>query len=226
MTTRREFLAAATCTAAAFAAPLRALAQKDSPFHISVITDEISNDFDHACSVAANDFGLQWVEILALWSKNIGASTPTTSPAHRRSSPNTICASPTSPAPSSRWIGPAHRAPTSARTQNFPPPPLRQAGRRPGDVYRPRQQLRTDKIRCFDFWRIEDAAPYRAAIDEKLRSACETAGKQGIALVLENEQDCNTATAPEAVRLLAAVPGLNLNWDPANAVYWRTRRIP
>ena len=48
MTTRRNFLATATCAAAALAAPIRALAQKDSPFHISVITDEISNDFDHA----------------------------------------------------------------------------------------------------------------------------------------------------------------------------------
>ena len=41
--------------------------------------------------------------------------------------------------------------------------------------------------------------------------------KQGIALVLENEQECNTATAPESVRLLAAVPNLSLNWDPGNS---------
>ena len=35
----------------------------DCPFRLSVINDEISPDFDHACSVAANDFGLQWIEI-------------------------------------------------------------------------------------------------------------------------------------------------------------------
>jgi sugar phosphate isomerase/epimerase len=81
------------------------------------------------------------------------------------------------------------------------------------------KQLKTDKIRIFDFLRLEDAAPYRAAIDDKLRSACETAKKQGILLVLENEQSCNTSTAPEAARTLAAVPPLMLNWDPANAVY-------
>jgi sugar phosphate isomerase/epimerase len=80
------------------------------------------------------------------------------------------------------------------------------------------KQFKTDKIRCFDFWRLEDQAPYRAAIDDKLRTAAETAQRQGIALILENESACNTATAPEAARLLAAVKPLGLNWDPANAV--------
>ena len=70
-TTRRSFLATASCAAAAFTAPVRAFAQRKSPFKISVITDEISDDFDHACSVAANDFGLGWVEIRGLWHKTI-----------------------------------------------------------------------------------------------------------------------------------------------------------
>ena len=47
--------------------------------------------------------------------------------------------------------------------------------------------FKTNKVRCFDFWRIEDVTPYRAAIDEKLRSAAEAVGKQGVLLVLENE---------------------------------------
>src|SRR5579864_49824 len=70
-TTRRSFLGNAACAAAAFAAPIRAFAQRKSPFRVSVITDEISDDFDHACSVAANDFGLGWVEIRSLWHKTI-----------------------------------------------------------------------------------------------------------------------------------------------------------
>ena len=41
------------------------------------------------------------------------------------------------------------------------------------------KQFKTDKVRCFDFWRLDDVAPYRAAIDEKLRDGAETAGKQG-----------------------------------------------
>jgi hypothetical protein len=37
-------------------------AASQSPFKISVISDEISQVFDHACSLIGNDFGLQWVE--------------------------------------------------------------------------------------------------------------------------------------------------------------------
>ena len=42
-----------------------------SPFRVAVITDEISEDFDHACSVAAREFGMSWVEIRGLWNKNV-----------------------------------------------------------------------------------------------------------------------------------------------------------
>jgi hypothetical protein len=84
-TTRRSFLATASCAAAAFAAPIRAFAQSNSPFKLSVITDEISDDFEHACSVAAKDFGLGWVEIRALWARTSPTSTPTMSPARKPS---------------------------------------------------------------------------------------------------------------------------------------------
>jgi sugar phosphate isomerase/epimerase len=62
--------------------------------------------------------------------------------------------------------------------------------------------------------------PSRAEIDEKLRSAAETAGDHGVLLVLENEFECNTATGREAAKTLNAVqsPNLAFNWDPANAV--------
>ena len=80
--------------------------------------------------------------------------------------------------------------------------------------------FKTGKVRCFDFWRLEDVGPYRAAIDEKVRSAAEVAGKSGIMLLLENEFACNTATGREAARTMNAIqsPHLALNWDPGNAV--------
>ena len=31
--------------------------------------------------------------------------------------------------------------------------------------------FRTDRLRCFDFWRLDDPKPYRAAMDEELRKA-------------------------------------------------------
>src|SRR6201991_2336504 len=74
---RRNFLAgagmvAATCAPRSlFSLP----AASQSPFKVSVISDEISQDFDHACSVIANDFGLHWVEIREMWGKNLQVST-------------------------------------------------------------------------------------------------------------------------------------------------------
>jgi sugar phosphate isomerase/epimerase len=77
----------------------------------------------------------------------------------------------------------------------------------------------TDRVRLFDFWRLDDQAPYRPAMNEKLREAAEKAAKKNIILILENEPACNTATAAEAAKVLAQVTSRNLmlNWDPGNA---------
>jgi L-ribulose-5-phosphate 3-epimerase len=79
--------------------------------------------------------------------------------------------------------------------------------------------FQTDRVRFFDFWRLDDPAPHRLAMNEKLRDAAEKAAKKNVILVLENEPSCNTATAAEAARVLAAIPSRNLmlNWDPGNA---------
>jgi sugar phosphate isomerase/epimerase len=86
----------------------------------------------------------------------------------------------------------------------------------------------TDRVRFFDFWRLEDQAPYRAAMNEKLRDAAEKAAKKNVILVLENEPACNTATAAEAAKVLGAIstPNLMLNWDPGNAAERGERPYP
>src|SRR5436190_3974554 len=40
-------------------------------FTLSVLTDEISQDFGHACEVASREFGLSYVELRAMHGKNI-----------------------------------------------------------------------------------------------------------------------------------------------------------
>lgn len=40
-------------------------------FHLSILTDEISQDLGHALEVIAGRFGLGWVELRAMWNKNI-----------------------------------------------------------------------------------------------------------------------------------------------------------
>jgi sugar phosphate isomerase/epimerase len=79
--------------------------------------------------------------------------------------------------------------------------------------------FQTDRVRCFDFWRLEDQTPYRAAMNERLLAAAGVAGKRSVTLLLENEAACNTGTAAEAANVLTAVKSasLMLNWDPGNA---------
>lgn len=197
-------------------------ARMQSQFKISVITDEISQDFDRACSVAANDFGMSWVELRSMWGKNI-----TDLNQEEIGKAKTILGKYNlrvtdigSPLFKTDWPG-APKSTYGSKGDTFGAT----------ETFNKQQQVLekcmvlakafgAGKVRCFDFWRIEDVAPYREAIDAKLREAAETAGKQGIQLVLENEFECNTATGREAVRTLNAVktPHLALNWDPANAV--------
>ena len=51
---------------------------------MGVISDEISQDFDHACSVIAKDFGLHYVELREMWGKNLQVSTDDEIAGHRR----------------------------------------------------------------------------------------------------------------------------------------------
>ena len=69
---RRSFLAGAAIAAtASLTHSLRGRSQASgSPFHISVINDEISPDFDHVCYVISHDFGLNWIELRSMWGKN------------------------------------------------------------------------------------------------------------------------------------------------------------
>jgi len=60
---RREFVAGIGAAGAFATAPRIARALGDCPFRLSVINDEISQDFDHACYVASHDFGLHWIEL-------------------------------------------------------------------------------------------------------------------------------------------------------------------
>ena len=88
---RRSFLRSAAVACAA--SPLISMAQiSRSPFKLSVINDEISQDFDRACYVVAQVFGLSWIELRSMWGKNITELSATQLDEAQRCSPNTICA--------------------------------------------------------------------------------------------------------------------------------------
>src|ERR1700719_1094036 len=46
------------------------------PFRLAVINDEITQDFELACKIASQDFGLHWIELRGMWDKNITELSP------------------------------------------------------------------------------------------------------------------------------------------------------
>ena len=222
---RRTFLAkAGVATAAWSALPILSMAESlKSPFRIAVINDEISPDFDHACYVAAHDFGMSWIELRSMWGKNvIDLDTTQINEARKILGKYKLQVTDiASPLFKTDWPG-APRSPYGSKEDLHGAPEVT-FKQQDGILERSislAKEFGTGKVRCFDFWRLEDVTPHRQAIDEKLRSTAEICGKQGILLVLENEFACNTATGREAARTMNAVqiPHLALNWDPGNAV--------
>ena len=222
---RRTFLAGAATTAAACAMrPLKARSQAGhSPFRIAVINDEISPDFDHACHVVSREFGLGWIELRSMWGKNtMDLSEAQIGEAKKiLAKYNLQVTDIASPLFKTDWPE-APRSPYGSKGDMHGA--VEVAFKHQDEVLERSielaKQFNTGKVRCFDFWRLDNIAPFRAAIDEKLRAAAEVAGKQGLVLLLENEFECNTATGREAARTMNAIqtPNLALNWDPGNAV--------
>src|ERR1700689_3102869 len=218
---RREFLAGmAPMTAASTASRLAALSGFNSPFRVAVINDEISQDFGHSCEVASREFGMSWIELRGMWKKNIvNLDEKEVAEAKRILEKYQLKVTDiASPLFKVDWPGAPKSKFSEAKSfgANFTLDQQDEVLDRALDLAK---AFQTDRVRCFDFWRLEDQAPYRGAINDKLREAASKAAKKGIILVLENEMACNTATAAESAKVLSAVqsPSLMLNWDPGNA---------
>ena len=190
-------------------------------FRIGVINDEISQDFGRACEVAANEFGMSWIEIRGMWNKNVlNLDASEIKEARRILEKYRLRVSDiASPLFKVDWPGAPKSKFSPKRDQFSADFTFDQQDEVLERSIALAKAFQTDRIRCFDFWRLDDPLPHRKEIDAKLLDAAAKAGKQGAILVLENEMSCNTATGAEAARTLQAVqsPNLMLNWDPGNA---------
>jgi sugar phosphate isomerase/epimerase len=217
---RREFLAGLGA-AAALAQPRAAQAFAGCPFRLSVINDEISQDFDHVCYVASHDFGLKWIELRGMWDKNISELDAAQVDQARAilAKYNLRVTDIASPLFKTDWPGAPLSKESPKRDQFHADFDFKQQDALLEHCIGLAKSFSTDRIRCFDFWRLEDQKPYREAINHKLSEAARTCAKQNLILLLENEMACNTATGAEAAATLKAVPETNfmLNWDPGNA---------
>ncbi len=201
-----------------------------SPFKIAVINDEISQDFGRACEVAAQQFGMEWMELRSMWDKNVAnLDANEIAEAQRLLKKNNLrvtdIASPLFKvdwpgAPKSKF-SPEHGQFNANFTYD-------QQGEVLDRAIELAKKFSTDRIRCFDFWRLDDQGPYRKAMNDQLQQAAEKLRKTGLVLVLENEAACNTATGAEAAKVLDGIPSpaFMLNWDPGNAAMFGETPYP
>lgn len=193
-----------------------------SPFRVAVINDEITQDFGRACEIVSREFGMNWIELRGMWNKNLlNLDAKEIAEARRILEKYKLRVTDiASPLFKVDWPG-APKSKFSPRHDQF----------NADFTYEQQDEVlersielarvfQTNRVRCFDFWRLDDQAPHRAAINEKLLGAANATGKKAVILLLENEASCNTATGAEAAKVLAAIqsPSFMLNWDPGNAV--------
>src|SRR5882672_3419994 len=191
------------------------------PFRLAVINDEITQDFEKACQIVSGEFGLGWIELRSMWDKNVTeldakqiADAKKILEEHKLRVTDIA-----SPLFKTDWPGAPRSSQSQTRDQFHADVDASAQDKLLERCISLCKSFNTDRIRCFDYWRLDDQKPYRAAINAKLQQAAERCAKDNIILLLENEMSCNTATGEESAAVLKEIPNKNfmLNWDPGNA---------
>jgi L-ribulose-5-phosphate 3-epimerase len=183
---------------------------------LGVITDEISEDLEHALSVCA-DLGIRDIELRSIWNTSIVEQPDDALGRIERllvdggfnvcgiASPFLKCHI----AGDGEAAGRTHSASSTTRDEQW-------------DVLARSLQIanRLDApiVRAFSFWRVEDPTSVRDDLLETLREATTRTKAAGKLLGLENEHACNVGTGEEAAWYLERIddPTLGLIWDPGN----------
>src|SRR5437016_8976083 len=179
LVSRREFVSGLTVVAASsvLSGTTRAADLTKSPFRIAVINDEISQDFDRACGVAA-EFGMKWIELRGMWNKNV-----LDLDAHEISESKRLLkkyglrvTDIASPLFKVDWPG-VPKSKFSPKQDQFNAHfGFEQQHEVLEKCIELAKTLGTDRVRCFDFWRLDDPKPHRGEINEQLRKAADRAG--------------------------------------------------
>lgn len=193
---------------------------------LGVITDEISEDFEHALAVC-NELGIRDIELRGIWGKSIvdhdEDGVNQVERAVRGGGFRVTCiASPFLKCHingESVATGNTHSATDKSKEEHW------------GILDRSlalARQLDASIVRAFSFWRVDDPLTVRDEVLEVLTVATEHASAAGKLLGLENEYACNVATGEESRWMLDRIPNhaLGLIWDPGNEAALGSKPFP
>lgn len=183
---------------------------------LAVITDEISEDFEHALAVC-RELGIRDIELRGVWGKSIvdhdEPSVGRMAQVIRAGDFRVACiASPFLKChinDDNAAVGATHSATSKSKDEHW------------GILDRSLElahQLDAPIVRAFSFWRVADPLAVRDEVLEILTVATEHASASGKLLGLENEYACNIATGEESRWMLDRIPhrALGMIWDPGN----------
>jgi L-ribulose-5-phosphate 3-epimerase len=193
---------------------------------LSVITDEISLDLEHALGVCA-DLGIRAVELRAVGGANIVS--------HDQSSLQRIkailadgdfdvCAISSPFLKSHLYEG---EAPQGAMHFAAPASREEQWGILERSL-RVARLLGAPIVRAFSFWRVEKPEEVMEEVAAVLSEAARRTESAGLMLGLENEHTCNVGTGAEAGWVLGRItsPYFGVIWDPGNEAMLGSRPFP
>src|SRR6266568_9194634 len=176
---RRSFLAGLAAVAGTVRIPAAWAANAHkSPFRIAVINDEIGQDFGRACEIASQKLGMSWIELRGMWNKNVLDlnSSEIAESLRLLKKYDLRVTDIASPLFKVDWPG-APKSRFSPKQDQFN---ARFGFGQQDEVLEKAiglaKQFETDRVRCFDFWRVDDIKSHRAEMNEKLRQAAEKAG--------------------------------------------------
>jgi sugar phosphate isomerase/epimerase len=194
----------------------RVIRKEPALARLGIITDEISDDFDHALAVC-NELNIRDIELRALWGKSIVDFDADELDRAQKAIDRggfRVCsiASPFLKVHirgDDRPAGQTHHASNSTREEQW-------------DVL-DRSLAIADRfnapvVRTFSYWRLDNPFAVRDEIRADLTEATRRVKDAGKLLGLENEHACNIATGGESKWYLDRIPdtALGMIWDPGN----------
>ncbi len=187
---------------------------------LCAITDEISQDFEHALDVL-REYGANHAELRGLWGRNISelddAQVRRAQEALQMRGMHVAClATPfykcDLDTDEAAVRGRMHLAQARSRKDQM------EMLRRCADLA---HRFGTRFLRVFTFWRTGELTPeIEARIIEAFEEPIKIAREEGVVLALENEHSCFVGTGADAARILRALNTdvVRACWDPGNAL--------
>jgi sugar phosphate isomerase/epimerase len=190
--------------------------------HLSIVTDEITQDLEHALEVC-QDLGVDTVELREVYGSNIvfhdaDSLQRIRSLLHQKGFRVCSIASPFLKCP----LWPAVQATDTADGEQAQQWQILQRSFELADLFE------APFVRTFSFLRVPDPSSVRDAVLEVIAEAVQRTEKAGLKLIIENEHACNIATGAETGWLLERIASNSFGviWDPGNAANLEARPFP